>query len=118
MKKIKILLVSVIAFLLVGCGYEETKEYELLTVRIYETVSESGTFTTKQNVDRYIEYTYKTEEGTKVKRVNESYITDWKIGEENKVVCEEGKRNPILYITMEKYKELYGLEEEGGTSDD
>ena len=114
MKKIKILLVSVIALLLVGCGYEETKEYEVLSVRIYETVSESGTFTTKQNVDRYIEYTYKTEEGIKVKRVNESYISDWEIGEENKVVCEEGKAYPILYITLETYEELYGIGEEGG----
>ena len=42
MKKIKILLVSAIALLLVGCGYEETKEYELLTVRRYSEKSDEG----------------------------------------------------------------------------
>lgn len=114
MKKIKILLVSAIALLLVGCGYEETKEYELLTVRRYREVTESGTFTTKEDTNWYIEFTYQTEEGIQKYDFNESYDSYWEISEENKVVLEEGCVSPTLYITLEKYKELYGIKEEGG----
>lgn len=116
MKKIKILLVSLIALLLVGCvgTYEETKEYELLTVRRYSKVIESGVFSVKRETVWYIEFTYQTEEGIKKEYFDESYDYHFEIGEENKVVCEEGTDVPILHITIEKYKELYGLTEEGG----
>ena len=114
MKKIKLLLVSVIALLLVGCGYEETKEYELLTVRRYSKTTESGIFATKENTDWYIEFTFQTGEGIKKETFNEKYEYQMEIKEENKVVCEKGTNVPILHITIEKYKELYGLGEEGG----
>ena len=114
MKRIKILLVSLIALLLVGCGYEETKEYELLTVRRYSETTESGTFTTKKDTTWYIEFTYQTEEGIQRYDFDETITSYMHISEENKVVLEKGDFSPTLHITMEKYKELYEITEEGG----
>lgn len=112
MKKIKILLISVIALLLVGCGYEETKEYELLTVRRYSETEESGLFTTKKDTEWYIEYTYQTEDGVQKEDFNEICTHLLNIGEENKVVLEKGDFEPTLYITIEKYEKLYGIIEQ------
>ena len=111
MKNIKILLMLVMALLLVGCGYEETKEYELLTVRRYSETEESGIFTTKKTTEWYIEYTYQTEDGIQKEEFDEDYGY-LKIGKENKVVQEKGDLEPTLYITIEKYEQLYGIVEE------
>jgi hypothetical protein len=113
---IVLIIICVVAFItiLTGCGYEETKEYELLTVRRYSETTESGTFTTKEDTNWYIEFTYQTEEGIQKYDFNESYDSYLEISEENKVVLEEGDVSPTLYITLEKYKELYGIKEEGG----
>ena len=114
MKRIKILLVSLIALLLVGCGYVETKEYELLTVRRYSETTESGTFTTKKDTTWYIEFTYQTEEGIQKDNIYETTDYYLVLGDENKVVLEKGDISPTLHITLEKYKELYEITEEGG----
>lgn len=111
MKKIKILIISVIALLLVGCGYEETNEYELLTVRRYSETEESGLFTTKKDTEWYIEYTYQTEDGIQKEEFDEDYGY-LKIGEENKVVLEKGKFSPTLHITIEEYEKLYEIDNE------
>lgn len=113
---IVLIIICVVAFItiLTGCGYEETEEYELLTVRRYSETTESGTFTTKENTDWYIEFTYKTEDGIQKYDFDETFTSYLHISEENKVVLEKGDFSPTLYITLEKYKELYGIKEEGG----
>ena len=117
MKKIKILLslillVSVMTTILVGCNYdEETKEYELLTVRRYQDVKEKGLFTTKKDVEWRIEYTYKTETGIEKYDFEEKWDFYMEISEENKVVLEKEDAYPTLHITLDKYKELYGIDE-------
>ena len=112
MKKITtIFLILAIAFLLFGCGCEETKEYELLTLRMYEEIEEDGLFTTKRNSTWYIEYTYKTENGVKIYAFPASWNHEYEIGEENKVVLYEGDFYPTLVITLDKYKELFEISE-------
>ena len=110
----KILLVLVMVLILVGCGYEETKEYELLTVRRYAETEESGTFTTKKNTTWHIEFTYQTEEGIQKDSIYEATDYYLVVGDENKVVLEKGDYSPTLHITLEMYKELYEITEEGG----
>lgn len=112
MKKITTaLLILVITFSLFGCGYEETKEYELLTIRRYEEIEEDGLITTKSNSTWFIEYTYNTENGIKRYSFDESFDFYYEISEENKVVLEENDFSPTLHITLEMYKDLYGIGE-------
>ena len=46
--------------IMTGCGYESTQECELLTIRMYTEIHESGTFTTKKEEETYIDISYQT----------------------------------------------------------
>lgn len=93
------------------CGYEETKECELISIRRYCVAEEYGIFSKKTDYEWHIEYIYKTDEETVVVKDSEQFV-DIHISDENKVVMKEGYSFPDIYITLEKYNELYEVEVE------
>lgn len=106
-----LLVFTILASILTGCGYEETKECELISIRRYCVAEEYGIFSKKTDYEWHIEYIYKTDEGTVVNKKNEELV-DIHISDENKVVMEKGSVGPDVYITLEKYNELYEVEVE------
>lgn len=109
--KIKIILLVITCLLvciLTGCGYgyESTKEYELLTIRLYTEKSQSGIFTTKTDEKTKIEISYKTDNGI----ITETLSTnDIEVSEETKVIEKKGNVFPTICLTKDDYNELYGL---------
>ena len=106
-----LLVFTLLSSILTGCGYEETKECELISIRRYCVAEEYGIFSTKTDYEWHIEYIYKTDKETVVEKYSEQFV-DIHISDENKVVMEEGYGFPDIYITLEKYNELYEEEVE------
>jgi len=108
MKKAVILIILVM-ILLCACGSEPIKaECDVITIRPYSTVIEKGLFTTKTERIDYIEYTYQYDGKMRIDTVKTGYL---KIGNETKVLVEDGDGYLIdnLVLSLEDYKELYGL---------
>ena len=106
-----LLVFTILSSILTGCGYEETKEYELISIRRYVKTEEYGVFSKKTDYEWFIEGICKTDEGTAVVKVSEEFASI-NISDKNKVVLEEGSSIPDIYITLEKYNELYEVEVE------
>jgi hypothetical protein len=104
-KRFVIVLFTIILLLtLTGCGYEETKTYDIISSRVWVQITESGTFTTKTNSTTYIEIIYKNAEGfQKVDKIPVQ-IT---IGDTTKVVEEKGELYPDFYMTTDYYNQLF-----------
>ena len=95
-----------VLYTLTGCGYEETQECELLTIRMFTVESESGIFTTKTEDNTYIEISYKTKDGIETCTC---YTSDVEVSDETKVVEKKGDLSPTIYLTPKDYNDLYGL---------
>lgn len=105
-KNITLAIIIVIVCIMTGCGYESTKEYELLTIRMYTETEQSGIFTTKTEEHTYIEVSYQRPDGIVTRTC---YPDDIRVSEDTKVVEEEGYMIPKIFLTPEDYNELYGL---------
>ena len=106
-----LLVFTLLSSVLTGCGYEETKECELISIRRYCVAEEYGIFSKKTDYEWYIECVYKTDKETAIVKDNEEFVRIY-ISDENKIVMKEGYMSPDLYITLEKYNELYEEEVE------
>ena len=106
-----LLVFTLLSSILTGCGYEETKEYELIYIRRYVETEEYGVFSKKTDYEWYIECVCKAGEETVIVKDNEEFVRIH-ISDENKVVMKEGSMSPDIYITLEKYNELYEVEVE------
>ena len=100
----KLVLILALSLCLVGCGYEETREYPVVSTRYYtETVEEKeGAFTTTTNTYEYIEYIYIDIYGEYQK--DSRMLESVKIADESKVVEEKGYFKSDLYLTLEDYE--------------
>lgn len=108
MKK-AVILIILVSILLCGCGSELIKaECDVITIRPYSTVTEKGLFATKTERIDYIEYTYEFAGEVRIDTVKTGYL---KIGNKTKVLVEYGNGYFIdnLVLSIEDYKELYGL---------
>lgn len=110
MKKAVVLIILVSMFLC-ACGSEPIKaECDVITIRPYSIVNESGLFTTKTERIDYIEYTYEYAGEVRIDTIKTRYL---EIGNETKVLVEDvdGYLIDELVLSLEDYKELYGLNE-------
>lgn len=110
MKIFKNLIILCFLFLfgisLTGCRkYEETREYEVVYARYYETKVEDGTFVIKETVFEKVEFAYININGEYKKHT--IYLSDVKLSDETKVVEEEGKTLPKLYLSVKDYDGLF-----------
>ena len=105
-------------FLLCGCADETvTAECDVITIRPYSNIKETGLFTTKTIVYDYIEYTYEYDGVLCIDSI-ETHNID--VGDETKVIVEEFKDGYIiddLQLSLEDYKKIYALSD-WGVSDD
>ena len=104
MRRLVVVILTILVVInLNGCGYEETKEYDIVSARAWEEKEETGTFTTKVNTTTYIEVIYQTEEGfKKIDRTQSNiYIDNY-----SKVIHEEGRLIPRVYMTSDYYNSL------------
>ena len=113
MKKtiILLLLLLLTSMLLCGCANKPIKaECDVITIRPYSTVEEKGVFTTKEERIDYIEYTFEYDEKIYLKTVKSQYL---EIGSETKVLITDGENYLLneLVLSLEDYKELYGVTE-------
>ena len=102
----KLVLILAISLCLVGCGYEETKEYPIESMRYYTKTEENkeGFFTTTTNTYEYIEFVYIDSNGKYHKITRDiGYV---RISNESKVVEEEGNMTANLYLSLEDYENL------------
>lgn len=107
MKRLIFVLVLTLVFLLcfTSCGgYKETKEYPIASIRYYTEVTEDGLFTTKTNTCEKIEFIFIDSNGKYIKHTISADNVN--ISNESKVVEEEGRSAPRLYLTLEDYENL------------
>ena len=98
MKRIVVLLMTLL-ILLPGCGgYKETSEHELLTIR--------GGIHRDGNAGTFVEISYRVNDGIETTIISDTKIA---VGEESKVVLREGYTYPIVFLTVDDYNEFYGL---------
>ena len=93
-----------------GCGNDPIKaECDVITIRPYSTVVESGLFTTKEERIDYIEYTFEYDGEIYLKTVKSQYL---KIGSKTKVLITDGENYLFneLVLSLSDYKELHGLD--------
>jgi Na+/H+ antiporter NhaA len=91
-------------YLIRSCEYKETKEYDIVSARVWQDKEESGVFTTKVNTTTYIEIIYKTEDNFEKINVKPDVAF---IENETKVVHMKGHFSPMVYMTTEYYKALF-----------
>lgn len=108
----KLLALLICTLFITGCSYDPViTEADVITLRPYTVKSESGMFAVKTKTSDYIEYTFEHDGEIKLETI---HVPNIEIGDETKVII-ENDGDWIFYdlqLSLEKYKELYGLEEE------
>lgn len=101
----------ILMLLMTGCGDESViTEADVITIRPYTKTLESGVFTVKHKYYDYIEYTFEYDGEIIMDTI---YTSNIEIGDETKAIIEEDSGWVFydLQLSLEEYKELYGLEE-------
>lgn len=112
---IVLIIICVVAFItiLTGCGKSQETEcdVDVITIRPYSVTEEKGLFTAKKEVIDYIEYTFEYD-GEIILDIVKSF--NIKIGDRTKVHVDDDGDGFVwneLYLSLDDYKELYGLED-------
>lgn len=107
-KKMAIVVLMICCMLLSACGYKETKEYPIASMRVWTDITHDGTFVIKTYKHTYVEVIYGDQEDYKKRDVA---IYNIQISNENKVVEEKECSSPVLYLTIDDYEDLFsGIE--------
>lgn len=93
-----------IVYLVKSSEYRDTKEYGIVSARVWVDKQESGVFTTKVNTTTHVEIIYKTNDN--YEKIN-VVPNDIFIEPETKVVHKKGHLSPMIYMTTEFYQSLF-----------
>lgn len=104
-----ILLLLIIS--LVGCSNMTTTEVEVITLRPYSEVKQSGLIAVKETVKDYIEYTYEYDGKIYLEQTRTIYL---EVGEKTVVIVTDFGGGDVfgdLQLSLEDYKKLYGIDD-------
>lgn len=111
----KISLFSILLLLvvsLVGCDFETIEtEVDVITMRPYSEIKQSGLIAVKEQVHDYIEYTFEYNGKIYLEKTKTIYL---EVGEKTAVIVTEFQSGDVLgdlQLSLEDYKKLYGMDD-------